>query len=56
MRVYVYSKKASKKIAEIKDVISVACFSDKQDVIVLTGSGETLKFDGGEVKTITYQN
>lgn len=56
MKVFVYSKKASKKIAEIKNVVSVACYSDKQEVLVLTGSGEILKFDGSEVKTTTYQN
>lgn len=56
MKVFVYSKKTSKKIAEVKDVVSVACFSNKNDILILTGSGETLKFDCQEVKTTTYQN
>ena len=47
MKVFVYSKKTSKKIAEIKQVAS--------QILITTYSGETFKFNTNDVKTTAYQ-
>lgn len=57
MKVFVYSKKTSKKIAEVKAVVSVNCPLEKGSKIVIqTESGEVFKFDTKTMKTTIYQN
>ena len=55
MKVFVYSKKSSKKIATITNVIMV---STKQPgkITFITISGEEFSFDTKIMKTTTYQN
>lgn len=56
MKVFVYSKTTSKKIAEIKQVgIVMECEVESQ-ILIATYSGETFKFNTNDVKTTTYQN
>ncbi len=54
MKVFVYSKKTSKKIAVIINVASIEVIEDK--IIFCTETNETLSFDTSEVKTTIYQN
>ncbi len=54
MKVFVYSKKTSKKITEVKDVISLEEL--EAGLVVKTSSGKMLYFNINEVKTTTYQN
>lgn len=56
MRVFVYSKKTSKKIAQINNVSEVHSTVDKREITFVTGSGETFTFDTKTMKTTTYQN
>jgi hypothetical protein len=55
MKVFVYSKKSSKKIATIKDVINVS--TEIPGIIVFTTiTGEKFSFDTFTMKTTIYQN
>ena len=57
MKVFVYSKKTGKKIAEVKAVVSVQCPLEKgSKIIITTESDEVLKFDTKIMKTTIYQN
>ena len=56
MKVFVYSKTTSNKIAEIKNVVTVQEPSVGNKIIFITESGEMFTFDTKEVKTTTYQN
>lgn len=56
MKVFVYSKKTSKKIAEIKQVCNVMECELAAQILITTYSGETFTFDTNEVKTTSYQN
>ena len=56
MKVFVYSKKTSWKIAEIKQVGNVMECELASQILITTYSGETFKFNTNEVKTIAYQN
>lgn len=56
MRVFVYSKKTSKKLAQINDVVNVKINSKKKLIVLRTVSGEVFEFNTIEVKTTTYQN
>lgn len=56
MKVFVYSKKTSKKIAEIKQVGNVMECELMSQILITTYSGETFKFNTNEVKTTSYQN
>lgn len=56
MKVFVYSKATSNKIAEIKDVVTVQRPKASNNIIFITVSGEMFTFNTKEVKTTTYQN
>ncbi len=56
MKVFVYSKKTSKKIAEVKHVVTVQPPTASNKIILITESGEMFTFDTKEVKTTIYQN
>lgn len=56
MKVFVYSKRTSKKIAEIKHVVSVMEREVAEQIIITTYSGDTFWFNTNNVKTIAYQN
>lgn len=56
MKVFVYSKKTSKKIAEIKQVGNVMECELAAQILITTYSGETFTFNTNEVKTTSYQN
>lgn len=55
MKVFVYSKKSSKKIAVIKDVVNVN--TEEPGIIIFTTvTGEKFSFSTVTMKTTTYQN
>nr|DAM63066.1 MAG TPA: hypothetical protein [Caudoviricetes sp.] len=56
MKVFVYSKKTSKKIAEIIQVANVMVCEVAEQILITTYSGETFAFNTEEVKTTAYQN
>lgn len=56
MKVFVYSKKTSKKIVEIKQVKSVTEYNADEVLVISTYSGETFEFNTNKVKTTSYQN
>lgn len=56
MKVFVYSKKTSKKIAEIERVGNVMECEVAEQILITTYSGETFKFNTNDVKTTAYQN
>ena len=56
VRVFVYSKKTSKKLAQINDVANVKINSKKKLIVLRTVSGEVFEFNTTEVKTTTSQN
>lgn len=56
MKVFVYSKKTSKKIAEIKQVVCVMECKVIEQILITTYSGETFNFNTKEVKATVYQN
>lgn len=55
MKVFVYSKKSSKKIAMITSVVAVEEHADSI-ITFTTKNGNVFSFDTKEVKTTTYQN
>lgn len=56
MKVFVYSKKTSKKIVEVKQACCVMEYDNAEQIIIVTYSGETFKFNTSDVKTTAYQN
>ena len=56
MKVFVYSKKTSAKIATITSVCNVEFVRGSDIIIFTTFSGEKFSFNTKEVKTTTYQN
>lgn len=54
MKVFIYSKKTSKTLAVVKNVIRTETFEDK--ILFVTDSGERMVFNTKEVKSTTYQN
>lgn len=56
MKVFVYSKKTSKKIAEFNQVGNVMVCEVTEQILITTYSGETFNFNTKEVKTTAYQN
>lgn len=56
MKVFVYSKKTSKKIAEIEQVGNIMECDFASQILIITYSGETFKFNTKDVKTTAYQN
>ena len=56
MKVFVYSKKSSKKVAAIVDVANVKEIKTENVLTCMTTSGETFTFNMSEVKTTIYQN
>ena len=54
MKAFVYSKKTSKTVAVIKNVVRTEVYKDK--ILFVTDSDERLVFDTKEFKTTTYQN
>lgn len=56
MKVFVYSKKTSKKIATVNNVRTIRETPSKCLISFITSSGENFCFDTKEVKTTTYQN
>lgn len=55
MKVFVYSKKSSKKIATIINVVAVST-AQPGKIIFKTISGEEFSFDTKTIKTTIYQN
>ena len=56
MRVFVYSKKTSKLLAQINHVASVSEPENGSLITFTTSSNENFIFNKKEVKTTTYQN
>ncbi len=56
MKVFIYSKKTSKKLAQINHVASVNEPCNGSLITFTTDSGECFSFNKKEVKTTTYQN
>lgn len=56
MKVFVYSKKTNRKIAQVNDVVEVGVNTEKHEIMVYTKSGETFTFNTKEIKTTIYQN
>lgn len=56
MKVFVYSKKSSKKVAAIVEVVNVKEIKSERLLTCTTVSGETFTFNTCEVKTTIYQN
>ena len=54
MKVFVYTKIDSKKIAELKDIVFVSCVNNQ--ITFTTSLGVEFSFDCKKVKTTTYQN
>lgn len=55
MKVFVYSKKSSKKIATITNVVMVST-KEPGKIILTTVTGEEFSFDTKTMKTTIYQN
>lgn len=55
MKVFVYSKKSSKKIATIINVINVST-KEPRKIIFTAVTGEEFSFDTTVIKTTIYQN
>lgn len=56
MKVFVYSKKTSKKVAEIKKVVMVQEIPEDHKIEFVTDSGEVMTFDTKSLKSTIYQN
>ena len=56
MKVFVYSKKTNRKIAQVNAVIGVEVNEKKHEILVYTESDETFTFNTKEIKTTIYQN
>lgn len=56
MKVFVYSKKTNRKIAQVNDVVGVSVNNEKHEISVCTSSDETFTFSTKEMKTTVYQN
>lgn len=56
MKVFVYSKKTSKKIATIVNVIKIELFQSNKVIVFYTETGEKFSFNTRNVKTTIYQN
>lgn len=56
MKVFVYSKKTSKKIATIKNVVLIQAVPGDGRIQIVIDDGEIFQFDTGNVKTTIYQN
>lgn len=56
MKVFVYSKKTSKKVAEIKKVVMVQELPEDHKIEFVTDSGEVMTFDTKSLKSTIYQN
>lgn len=54
MKVFVYNKVDSKKIAILKDVVFASCVNNK--IVFTTIEGVDFVFDCKKVKTTCYQN
>lgn len=54
MKAFVYSKKTSKTVAIIKDVIRTEIYQNH--ILFVTKGGERIVFSTKEFKTTTYQN
>lgn len=55
MEVFVYSKKTSKKLAELNHIVNVAVTPDKT-IYIQDEEGGLYSYDTREVKTTIYQN
>jgi len=56
MKVFVYSKKTSKLLFVVKNVIKVEEHPDKKKIYFKTADGETVSGNTCEVKSTIYQN
>lgn len=56
MKVFVYSKKTSKKLATITSVVAIHAKSGENAIQIVADSGETFEFNTNVVKTTAYQN
>lgn len=56
MKVFIYSKNTSKKLAVINDVVKVEEDSEHNRILFTTADGDMLGFDTHIVKTTAYQN
>ena len=54
MKVFVYSKKTSEKIATITSVRTVEFIKEHNKIILTTMSGEQFSFNTKEIKTTAY--
>ena len=55
MKVFIYSKKTSKKLVQIDTAIQVRTIDDHK-IQIYTEDDEVFTFDTSEVKTTIYQN
>lgn len=55
-KVFVYSKRTSKKVATITGVVSLSYNMDDSLIEIYTGVGEMFTFDTTVYKTTIYQN
>lgn len=55
MKVFVYDKKNSKKIAELQDVTNAVALPYKKFMLV-SKNGDTITYNTKEVKITIYQN
>lgn len=56
MKVFIYSKKTSKKLITITDVIMVQILPHDKKIQIVVDSGEIFEYDTTQVKTTIYQN
>lgn len=56
MKVFIYSKKTSKKLVIIKNVVMVQTITSNKKIQVVVDSGEIFEYDTTQVKTTIYQN
>ena len=56
MKVFVYSKKTSKLMFVVKDVVKIEEHPDKKKIYFQTANGETVSGNTCEVKSTIYQN
>lgn len=56
MKAFVYDKKDSKKIKEVKDVIAVTTSKEDNVICFVDGKNRLYQYDTREVKSVIYQN
>lgn len=56
MKAFVYDKKTSKKVVEIKNVVDVMQEPDSNTIYIVDNKKRLYQYNIGEVKTTIYQN